>query len=221
MMCIQTVSTEESACVAVLDSFPAEGEDLPETTLPAESPALWASINTWHQHLGHLNTNNVLCMVCKGMVKGMEITGGSTPSTICEPCIKGKQTCAKICKETETRADAVLGCVFSDICGKLPMQSHQGNIYFTTWIDDKSRKVFVVRVCKKLEVTKHFKVFVAQTELETGQSLKVLHSDGGGDYTTGEMQQFIKEKGIKHEMTTTNTPQHNRVTEHMNCTLIK
>jgi hypothetical protein len=74
---------------------------------------------------------------------------------------------------------------------------------------------------EKSEVTKHFKVFVARTELETGHSLKVLHLDGGGEYTTGEMQQFIKDKGIKHEMMTADTPQHNGVAEHMNRTLIE
>jgi transposase InsO family protein len=74
---------------------------------------------------------------------------------------------------------------------------------------------------EKLEVTKHFKVFVAQTELETSHSLKALRSDGGGEYTAGEMQQFIKDKGIKHEMTTADTLQHNRVMERMNRTLVK
>jgi hypothetical protein len=46
MMCIQTISTVELAHVTMLASFPAKGEDLPETTLLAESPTLWASINT-------------------------------------------------------------------------------------------------------------------------------------------------------------------------------
>jgi gag-polypeptide of LTR copia-type/GAG-pre-integrase domain/Integrase core domain/C2H2 zinc-finger len=221
VMCIQTISMAETARLTVLNSFPAEGEGLPETALLAESPASRASIDTWHRHLGHLNTDDVLHMVRKGMVKGMEITRGSSPSTICEPCLKGKQARAKICKETETHADAVLGRVFSDVCGKLPTRSHQGNIYFTTWIDNKSRKVFIIRMRKKLEVTKHFKAFVARTELETGQSLKVLRSDGGGKYTAGEMQRFLQDKGIKHEMTTANTPQHNGVAECMNRTLVE
>ena len=39
VMHIQTISTVESAHVTMLDSFPAEGEDLPETALLVESPA--------------------------------------------------------------------------------------------------------------------------------------------------------------------------------------
>jgi hypothetical protein len=43
---------------------------------------------------------------------GMEIIGGNTPPNLdCEPCIKGKQACTEIRKETDTLAcaDEVLG----------------------------------------------------------------------------------------------------------------
>jgi len=34
------------------------------------------------------------------------------------------------------------------------------------------------------------------------------------------VQQYLKECGIKHKVTTTNTPQHNGMAEHLNCTLL-
>jgi len=70
-------------------------------------------------------------------------------------------------------------------------------------------------------VARHLRTFVAHVELETGQKLKVLRSDGGGEYTAGEVQSFLREKGIKHELTTADTPQHNGVAERMNRTLVK
>jgi hypothetical protein len=76
-------------------------------------------------------------------------------------------------------------------------------------------------MCKKLEVVKHFKAFISWVELETGQSLKILCLDGGGEYIAGELQKFLIEKGIKHEMTTADTLQHNRVAEHINCMLVE
>jgi hypothetical protein len=109
VMHITTITTAESARLVVLNSFPAEGEDPPETVLLMENSTLWATIDTWHHRLGHLNTDNMLCMVHKGLVKGMEITGGNPSSTVCEPCLKGKQTHAEIQKETETHADTILG----------------------------------------------------------------------------------------------------------------
>jgi hypothetical protein len=100
-------------------------------------------------------------------------------------------------------------------------RSHQGFLYFVTWIDDKSRKVFVDAMKEKSEVVKHLRAFVARVELETGQRLKVLRSDGGGEYIAGEVQSFLRDKGIKHELTTADTPQHNGVAERMNRTLVE
>ena len=93
----------------------------------------------WHCHLAHLHYNTILCMVAHGMVRGMETVMGGGVDT-CEPCILGKQTCAEISKHTEPHSDTVLGCIFSDVCGKLPTQSHAGFKYFITFIDDKSCK---------------------------------------------------------------------------------
>ena len=99
----------ESACTAILDTFPTEGDETPDTALIAETSTSRASIDTWHQRLGHLNADAILRMVCKGMVRGMEITGGTSLSGTCEPCLKGKQTRTEIQKETDTCANIVLG----------------------------------------------------------------------------------------------------------------
>jgi len=222
VMRIATLPISESAHIAVLDSFPAEGEDPPEAALIADNSGPKASVDIWHRRLGHLNTDDVIRMARKGMTRGMEISGGYTPSSrICEPCVKGKQTRAEIRKETDTRSDLILGRVFSDVCTLFSTRSHQGFAYFVTWIDDKSRKVFVDAMKEKSEVAQHLRAFVARVELETGHKLKVLRSDGGGEYTAGGLQSFLKDKGIKHELTTADTPQHNGVAERMNRTLVE
>ena len=100
----------------------------------------------------------------------MEIIRGNKPSTsICKPCIKGKQTRAEICKETDMCADLILGRVFSDVCAMFTTHSHQNFLYFVTFIDNKSRKVFVEAMKEKSEVVQHLCTFVAQVKLETGQ----------------------------------------------------
>jgi len=156
------------------------------------------------------------------MTCGMEISGSYTPSSqICEPCVKGKQTCAEIQKEMDMQADLILGCVFSDVCTLFSTPSRQGFTYFVTWIDDKSRKVFVNAMKEKSEVTQHLCTFVVRVELETGHKLKVLCSNGGGEYTARGLQSFLKDKRIKHKLTTADTLQHNGVAERMNHTLVE
>ena len=53
------------------------------------------------------------------------------------------------------------------------------------------------------------------------QRVKALRTDGGGEYTGESTQRFLRERGIKYEMTTADTPQHNGVAERMNRTLVE
>ena len=176
-MRITTTTLSESAHITVLDRFPTEGEDPPKTVLITDNSGSRATIDTWHHRLGHLNTDDIVRMVHKGMTQGMEIIRGNKPSiSICEPCIKGKQTRAEICKETDMHADLILGRVFSDVCAMFTTRSHQNFLYFVTFIDDKSRKVFIEAMKEKSKVVRHLRTFVARVELKTGQRLKVLRS---------------------------------------------
>ena len=213
-----TVVTEEHANIAVVDAFPSEGDEAPVAALTARTTST-ADLTTWHRRLGHLNADAVSQMTNRDMVTGMAITRGSTLHTPCEPCVKGKQTRAEIRKTTETRADTVLGRIFTDVCGPLH-PNYNGYRYFVTWVDDKSRKVYINGLKAKSEVADCLKRFVARAEVETGQRVQALRSDGGGEYIGGETQQFLRDKGIKHEMTTPDTPQHNGVAERMNRTLL-
>jgi hypothetical protein len=73
---------------------------------------------------------------------------------------------------------------------------------------------------EKSEVGKSLKAFISQAELETGLKVKTLRSDGGGEYMAGHVNDYLVEHRIKHEVTTPDTPQHNRVAEHLNRTLM-
>jgi transposase InsO family protein len=200
-----------------------EGDDLSPThefTLTAQAPSVKADLATWHWCLGHLNMDMILRMAQKGIISGIEITSGKSLTTPCEPCLKGKQTWVEIQKTTESRSDKVLGCIHSDLCGKILTRSHKGYYYFVTWIDDTSRKVFVDGLCEKSDTLDRFKVFVECAEVQTGKRLQLLHSDGGGEYKGGDFNKFLEERGIQHEITTPHTPEHNGIAEWMNHTLL-
>ncbi|KAH9959898.1 hypothetical protein BJV74DRAFT_755596, partial [Russula compacta] len=76
--------------------------------------------------LGHLHTDTILQMACKGLVSGMSISSSTPPLNCCEPCIKGKQTHEEILKHTSICTNIILRCVFSDLYGPMLTQSHQG-----------------------------------------------------------------------------------------------
>jgi transposase InsO family protein len=48
-------------------------------------------------------------------------------------------------------------------------------------------------------------------ELQSGRKVKILRSDGGGDYISNEMKEWIAQEGIIQEFTNAYTPQQNGV----------
>jgi hypothetical protein len=182
-----TVVTKAHANIAIIDAFPAEGNEAPTMALTAQTATSTANLMTWHRCLGHLNADAVSLMTNRDMITRMVITRGSTLHTPCEPYVKGKQTQAEICKMTDMHVDTVLGCIFTNVCGPL-QPTYEGYWYFITWVDDKSRKVYINGLKAKSEVTDYLKKFVACAKVETRQHIGALHSDGGGKYITGETQ---------------------------------
>ena len=104
------------------------------------------------------------------------------PPGICKPCIEGIHACTPIPKETLTRADTVLGCVFSDIWGPATVATPSKEQYYILFIDDKSHRISVSLIKNKSNTFTEYKSFVACAEKETGVLIKALWTDGGGEY---------------------------------------
>lgn len=50
--------------------------------------------------------------------------------------------------------------------------------------------------------------------------MKILRTDGGGEYTSNEFEKFGEDNGIQHEVTAPYTPQHNGLVERRNITVL-
>lgn len=57
-------------------------------------------------------------------------------------------------------------------------------------------------------------------EKQCGKLIKVLKTDGGGEYTSRDFQNFCEKKGITHEVTAPYTPQHNGMVERRNKSIL-
>ncbi len=68
-------------------------------------------------------------------------------------------------------------------------------------------------------VFQKFLEWKALVEKDSGKQLKILRTDNGGEYTSAAFQNFLKTKGIRHELTVPKTPEQNGVAEWMNKTL--
>ena len=90
-----------------------------------------------------------------------------------------------------------------------------------TFIDDKTRYVWVYVLKCKDQVFKRFLEWKAFAEKSTGRKLKVLRTDNGGEYTSAQFKTYLKREGVRHEVTVPKTPQQNGVAERINRTLIE
>ncbi|BES99517.1 Hypothetical protein NTJ_12335 [Nesidiocoris tenuis] len=88
-----------------------------------------------------------------------------------------------------------------------------GAKYFITFTDDKSRWTTIKFLKKKSESLTAFKEFKTWAENTTGQKIKNLQSDNGGEYTSKEFTKFLKEAGIGRRLSCPDTPQQNGIAE--------
>ena len=100
-------------------------------------------------------------------------------------------------------------------------KSLSGAEYFLTFIDDKTRHVWVYILKCKDEIFERFLEWKAQVEKTTGRKLKALRTDNGGEYTSTDFKAYLRTEGVRHELTVPKTPKQNGVAERMNQTLVE
>lgn len=139
---------------------------------------------------------------------------------MCSSCAKGKQHRFPFSTSTSTTQEK-LELVHSDVCGPMPEPSYAGHQYFLTFIDDYSKMTFEYFMKSKSEVFDHLKDFIVSSERRSGKKLKTFRSDNGTEYTNHRVTQYLRDKGIRHELTIGYSPQQNGVAERANRTLME
>ncbi|KAL0295633.1 UNVERIFIED_CONTAM: Retrovirus-related Pol polyprotein from transposon TNT 1-94 [Sesamum angustifolium] len=113
----------------------------------------------------------------------------------CESCLKGKMTRKPFVEQT-TLVYGLLDVIHTDICGQLNTQARGGSP-------------------TSLQVP-----MIIHVENQTGRKIKILQSDYGGEYLSGEFIAYLKENGIVSQWTPLEMPQLNGVAERRNRTLL-
>ncbi|KAE8713932.1 Detected protein of unknown function [Hibiscus syriacus] len=171
--------------------------------------------NLWHERLGHMSEKGMKILLSKGKLSDLK----NVDVGLCEDCIFGKQKKVSFAKIGKTPKAERLELVHIDVWGPSPVSSLAGSLYYVTFIDDSTRKVWVYFLKKKSEVFDTFRKWKAMVENETGMKVKRLRSDNGGEYINRRFIDFCANNGIKMETTVPMTPQQNGVAERMNRTL--
>lgn len=183
------------------------------------APAI-ASAELWHRRLAHINSNDLNKMK-SGIVDGLFYPDTSDMmKEKCVTCCEGKQMRLPF-SHVGQRSTETLQIIHADVCGAMETKSIAGAQYFLLLIDDFSRMTFIYFLKYKSEVYKKFKDFKAMVENQQNKRIKILRTDNGGEFCSGEMENYLVKEGIIHQKTNAYTPEQNGVCERANRTVVE
>ncbi|UYV80563.1 hypothetical protein LAZ67_19000691 [Cordylochernes scorpioides] len=174
----------------------------------------------WHDRLGHRNIESIKKIRNENLARGLSLNNCSH-STDCVQCIQGKLTETPFPKKTEYRATETLQLVHSDICGPLPTNSLSGKRYFITFTDDYSRYTKTYLLKGKDEAYEKIKDYVISAHTEFGKNIQTIRTDNGREYVNRQVEDFLNQSGIKHQLTVPYSPAQNGVAERKNRSLME
>ena len=130
-------------------------------------------VELWHNRLGHMSKKGLMILAKKNILSGMK----KGYLKRCDHCLAGKQTRVAFKTRRHTRKPSMLDLVYSDVCVPMKTKTLGGSLYFVTFIDDHSRKIWVYTLKTKDQVLKVFKQFHAFVERQSSEKLKCIRTD--------------------------------------------
>ncbi|RDX77233.1 hypothetical protein CR513_42676, partial [Mucuna pruriens] len=153
----------------------------------------------WHLRFWNLNFKSLSLLKKKLVVHGFPSI--NPLKELCEGCLISKLTKSSF-KSNVSATKALLQIVYSDVCGPMELE------------------VMVYLIKRKGEAFVVFKRFKVMMKKQCGQSIKILRTDGGGEYTSHDFHSYCDKGGIIHEVFVPYTHQHNGKAERRNRTLM-
>ena len=107
-----------------------------------------------------------------------------------------------------------------DLFGPTTYKSLGGSLHCLVIVDDFSRYTWTFFLHDKSKATPCFKKFAKRAQNEFDVKIKKIRSDNGKEFVNTHIEDYCDEVGIKHEVSSTYTPQQNGIVERKNRTLI-
>lgn len=179
-----------------------------------------ATLQHWHERLGHVNFQDLLRMYSKGLTGDMEVL--SKKLKFCLPCAEAKQTKSKH-PTTDTSSSAPtdqVGAVLGvDLKTDIPADRN-GNKHMLSIVDYGSSFNRVYLLGTKAEAADKLMNFIPEFERQHSVVVKVIRSDGGGEFQGREFVAFCKRHGIKQQLTLPGNSASNGKVERLHRTLM-
>jgi histone deacetylase 1/2 len=192
---------------------------LHETSSQALSVESSDIADLWHRRMGHISYSGLSFLSKSLHTLGLPLI--NVDSRLCSCCLAGKHHRERFPRKSERRAQVPGERIHTDVIGPMQRPSLGGSRFILVFTDCFSRKSWTLFMKHKSETFYHFRNFKAKLEAETGNQLKSLRSDRGGEYLSFSFNDFCLQHGIHRELTQPRTPQQNGVAERRNRTIFE
>jgi transposase InsO family protein len=173
----------------------------------------------WHRSLAHVGMNTFNKLLKKELVRGLKDVKFEKDKP-CSACQAGKQVANTHPTKAYMSTFGVLELLHMDLFGPTTYKSLGGNLCCLVIVDDYSRYTWTFFLHDKSEVAACFKKFAKRAQNEFEVKIKKIRSDNGKEFDNTNIEAYCDEIGIKHEVSSSYTPQQNGVVERKNRTLI-
>lgn len=161
------------------------------------------SIKTWHERLAHQCIKYVRDILNRSQIDYID----DWDDHVCVGCVYGKQHRISHPRNLKV-ANSILDLVHVDLC-EMNLLSLGGAKYFLLFKDDFSHFRTVYFLKAKNEVFFKLKTFLKMVENQFGRTIKCLKSDNGTEIKNANVEQLLRELGIRHEKSVAYSPQQN------------
>jgi transposase InsO family protein len=174
----------------------------------------------WHRRLAHVGMRNLHKLQKDGYILGLTniVFEKDRPYRACQA---RKQVGAHHHAQNIMITTRPLEMLHIDMFGPIAYISIRGNKYGLVIVDDYSRFTWVFFLQDKSEIQEVLKKFLKKAQNEFDAKIKKIRSDNGTEFKNTQVEDFLDEEGIKHELSAPYTPQENGVAERKNQTLIE
>ena len=175
------------------------------------------TLESWHKRLSHINIKKIIEMSNAGILPKINYTN-ELEDFVCEGCLKGKMV-RKPFKTNKPRECEVGEVFHADLQGPMEVKSLGLSRYALVIKDDKSSFRSIYFLKHKSDSFYSLAAYIGYVKRVTGNDIRTMRSDNGGEFIDMRVQDLFENKGINHERSTPYTPQLNGKIERENRTI--
>jgi len=168
--------------------------------------------------MGHLNKKYISTL--KSLADGMDFGTMQKHNFDCTECVTSNQR-KQISRFPLRQPTFNLEIVYVDLCGPMQQSDFWGHRYFSLIVCGRSKYKWLHLLLKKSDIQSIFRRWKSWAERQYDVKVKLLHTDGGGEFQDTEFQAWLVGEGIEHVTTPPYCPDMNGACEVWNRVIVQ